>query len=60
MSQNIIPPGRRQTIKKLIEEKNKALTIDELIKYTGIKKDKVRQTLTNLRYGNCQSRPGNL
>lgn len=46
MSQKIIPPGRRQTIKKLIEEKNKALTIDELIKYTGIKKDKIRQTLT--------------
>ena len=46
MSQKIIPPGRRQTIKKLIEEKNKALNIDELIKYTGIKKDKIRQTLT--------------
>lgn len=46
MSQKIIPPGRRQTIKKLIEEKNKALTIYELIKYTGIKKDKIRQTLT--------------
>ena len=46
MSQKIIPPGRRQIIKKLIEEKNSALTIDELIKCTGIKKDKIRQTLT--------------
>ena len=42
----ILPPSRRQIIKKLIEEKNKALTIDELIEYTGIPKDKIRQTLT--------------
>ncbi|MBI5123771.1 hypothetical protein HZA75_07990 [Candidatus Roizmanbacteria bacterium] len=46
MSQKIIPPGRRQIIKKLIEEKNRSLTINELIKFTGIKKDKIRQTLT--------------
>ncbi len=46
MSQNNLPPGRRQIIKKLIEEKNKALTIDELVKFTKIPKDKIRQTLT--------------
>lgn len=41
-----MPPGRRQIIKELIEEKNKALTIDELVKFTKIPKDKIRQTLT--------------
>jgi len=46
MSQNIQPPSRRQIIKKLIEEKKKALTVDELVKLTGIPKDKIRQTIT--------------
>jgi len=46
MLKNAQPLSRRQIIKKLIEEKNKALTIDELIKFTGIPKEKIRQTLT--------------
>lgn len=47
MLKNELPPGRRQTIKKLIEEKNRSLTIDELVKFTGIPKVKIRQTLTS-------------
>ncbi len=46
MLKSEIPPGRRQIIKKLIEEKNRPLTIDELVKFTGIPKIKIRQTLT--------------
>lgn len=46
MFQNNLPPSRRQIIKKLIKEKNKVLTIDELIRFTRIPKDKIRQTLT--------------
>lgn len=46
MSQKVLSPSRRQIIKKLIEENNKALTVDELVKFTGIPKDKIRQTLT--------------
>lgn len=47
MLKNGPPPGRKQIIKKFIEEKNKSLTIDELVKYTGIPKVKIRQTLTS-------------
>ncbi|MCL4374647.1 hypothetical protein M1523_02170 [Patescibacteria group bacterium] len=46
MQKSGLPPGRRQIIKKLIEEKNRSLTIDELVKFTGIPKAKIRQTLT--------------
>jgi len=46
MQKNEIPPGRRKIIKKLIEEKNRSLTIDELVTFTGIPKVKIRQTLT--------------
>jgi len=46
MSQKNLPPGRRQIIHKLISKINRSLTVDEIVKYTGIPKVKIRQTLT--------------
>lgn len=46
MLKSELPPCRRQIIKKLIEGKNSSLTVDELVKFTGIPKAKIRQTLT--------------
>lgn len=42
MVKNIQPESRRQTIKKIIEEENRQLTIDELVRFSGIPKEKIK------------------
>lgn len=41
---------RKEQIKKVLEEKGRALTIDELVQFTGIPKNKLRQSLTTWEY----------
>lgn len=46
----IQPPSRKDIIKEILQKVGKALTVDELVKFSGIPADKIRQTLTTWEY----------
>ncbi len=41
------PPTRKQQLRKILEEKGKSLTINELVQFSEIPENKIRQTLTS-------------